>query len=72
MYSVLYWQLAKTRTVLSKQMIHPRRHNFSKRDPFITVYTYAVIREMKVYLRIGTLWTVISFLYKSKKNGSTY
>lgn len=36
---------------------------FSKRDPFITVCTRAeknehVIREIKLYLLIGTLWTV--------------
>lgn len=58
-------------------MIRPRRHSFSKRDPFITVYTRAekyehAIREMKVYLRIGTLWTVITLPYKSEKNGVTY
>lgn len=38
-------------------MIRPRRHSFSKRDPFITVYTRAekyehAIREMKVYTSV--------------------
>lgn len=36
---------SKPKTVFSKRMIHPRRHSFSKRDPFITVYTRAENKE---------------------------